>query len=150
MTRFRQQYTYKQKRLVLAYSTTHTNKETCSHFGIHKSLLSKWKKDSDKILSSPINPKSIKPGAGRHAMYPVIEERVHQWALESRREGVSLTYSALKDEMREAVSLAHPSSTFKASDGWVRGYKKRHPSCKLRVPTHTHPSEQVESGSCLC
>jgi hypothetical protein len=44
--------------------------------------------------------------------------------------------------MREAVSLAHPSSSFKASTGWIRGYKHRHPSCKLRVPTHTIPASK--------
>lgn len=59
----RKQYNTLEKRPVLEYLQTHTPKETALHFGIHLSMVYKWRYKSESILSA--NERSVKPGAGR-------------------------------------------------------------------------------------
>ena len=130
--KFRQQYSIKQKQLVLAFLTTHTHKQTSLHYGIHISMVYKWNYSRDKIASTKLS--SIKSGSGRKSFYPVIEKQIHEEALQSRSQGICVTLVGIAQNMRLAIKDILPLSTFKASSGWIKGYKKRNP-CKLRVPT---------------
>ena len=132
---FRKQYTTRQKQTVLSYLTTHTPKETSIHYGIHISMVYKWNYSKDKINQA--GKKAVKPGAGRKPMHPEIEQLVHEQAMQSRREGICVTLSGLAQSMRMAVQ----DPSFKASSGWIKGYKKRHP-CKVRVPTAMIPASK--------
>jgi hypothetical protein len=87
------------------------------------------------------SPKAIKPGAGRKSMHPLIEQQVHQESMNSRREGICVTLASIAERMRTEVLAQLPLSLFKASSGWIKGYKKRHP-CKLRVPTVMIPASK--------
>jgi transposase len=119
--KFRQQYTTSQKKRVLAHLALNDHKSTANHFGIHLSMVYKWQAKKDTILSSSLE--SIKPGSGRRAMFPLIEFHIHQEAIQSRRQGICVTLEGIAQSMRNAVDEAH----FKASSGWIKGYKKRHP-----------------------
>ena len=123
--RFRKQ---SQKQVVLAHLSSHTHKQTSLYYGIHLSMVYKWQYSRDKILST--NLKGIKPGAGRTSMHPLMEQQVHQEAMQERRDGICVTLAGIAQNMRLAVV----DTLFKASSGWIKGYKRRHP-CKLRVPS---------------
>ena len=98
-------------------------------------MVYKWRQARDKIQQSLS--KAIKPGAGRKSLYPAIEEQVHQQAVQSRRQGICVTLASIAQSMRVVVG----DPLFKASTGWIKGYKKRHP-CKLLVPTVMIPASK--------
>ena len=98
-------------------------------------MVYKWQYSRDKILS--INVKAIKPGAGRTSMHPLIEQQVHQEAQQGKGDGICVTLAGIAQNMRMAVD----DVLLKASSGWIKGYKRRHP-CKLRVPTVVIPASK--------
>jgi hypothetical protein len=70
------------------------------------------------------------------------EQLVHEQAMQSRKDGICVTLAGISQDMRIAVGDA----LFKASSGWIKGYKRRHP-CKLRVPTVMIPASKWIDGA---
>jgi hypothetical protein len=66
------------------------------------------------------------------------EEELINKIKEWRKEGVPVAYSHLIFEMRGMVN----NETFKASYGWIRGFRKRC-SLTLRTPTEKKPKPFV-------
>ena len=68
-------------------------------------MVYKWQYSRDKILSA--NLKGIKPGAGRTSMHPLIEQQVHQEAMQERRDGICVTLAGIAQNMRTAVEMQY-------------------------------------------
>jgi hypothetical protein len=82
-------------------------------------MVYKWQAMRDKITSSKLH--SIKPGSGRKPLHTEVELKIHQEAIQSRREGVSVILAGIAQSMRNTVG----DPLFKASSGWIKGHKKR-------------------------
>ncbi len=103
-------------------------------------MVYKWQHARGKINQA--DKKAIKPGAGRKTLHAELEQQVHDQAMQARREGICVTLAGIAQSMRMAVQ----DPFFKASSGWIKGYKKRHP-CKLRVPTVMIPASKWEDST---
>ncbi len=105
-----QQYSTKQKQLVLAHLSSHTHKQTSIYYGIHLSMVYKWQYSRDKILST--NLKAFKPGACTTSMHLLIEQQVHQEAMQEGRDGICVTLAGIAQKMR--LRTAVDDTLFKA------------------------------------
>jgi hypothetical protein len=124
----RRSFTVAQKLKLLNECENYSYKEIAIKHSIHLSMLYKWQLVKDKLLTTNKRTRSI--GSGRKAMHPEKEEELFNKLKEWRKEGVPVAYSHLIVEMRELVE----NETFKASYGWIRGFKKRY-NLTLRTPT---------------
>ena len=106
--KFRQQYTVEKKLKVIDYHKTHTNKQTALHFGIHKSLVSKWRKAEVKLRAA--RKRQIKLGSGRRAKYAEEEKMVYERAVEERKQGCCVSYASMARDMRERLAQAVPTT----------------------------------------
>ena len=63
-----------------------------------------------------------------------MEEHLHQEFRELRRRGIKVKAWWLKTRAKQILQSTNPSSSFKLSDGWFTGFKKRY-RISLRRPT---------------
>ena len=77
------------------------------------------------------------------AKYRDIDEQLYQWLLEQRESGHRVSGKRLK---REALRLhsENGDQLFKASNGWLRRWRKRHNVRQLR-PSIFHESWKIKS-----
>lgn len=141
---FRTMYTISKKVKVMDYFKTHTNTETAKHFGINKSMVTRWTQQGKDLAEKP--QKSIKHGSGRRAAFPDIEEQVYQLSLDKRRQGLSITFVDIARDMRHAASVKYPDSLFVASSGWIKGFRRRF-NVKSKTPTLFVAASKWDSSS---
>ncbi|CAG8715734.1 4188_t:CDS:2, partial [Acaulospora morrowiae] len=74
------------------------------HFGINKSLISKWIGDLKSQLDNLKNYKSCHVGADRKEFFLVEEKQLFAWFLQMHESALAITYNSLKIEMLKIVT----------------------------------------------
>ncbi|XP_028656953.1 tigger transposable element-derived protein 4-like [Erpetoichthys calabaricus] len=99
--------------------------EIAKQFGIPTSMLSTFLKEKEKILKLYSEKSCGHQKRMRECEYPVIEQCVLKWFVQARDRNVPIDRKLLQAKAEEfAKELGH--SEFKASDGWLDKFKKRH------------------------
>ena len=99
-----------------------------------------------RINNTQTHPTAIKPGAGKRPLHPYTEEQVYSNAVALRQQGICVSLAGIARDMRQAVTSVFPNCTFKASSGWIKGFKKRHSDIRIRVPTCFIPAKKWIDG----
>jgi len=98
-------------------------------FKIHLTMIYRWIKDQDKLARVNNNVRKI--GSGRRPAHPEQEEQVYGIIKRKRKEGFPLMWKDVNEIM---LSLTRQDSKFKASWGWIVGFKRRF-NLTLKCPT---------------
>uniref|UniRef100_A0A8C4RRF5 Tigger transposable element-derived protein 4 n=1 Tax=Erpetoichthys calabaricus TaxID=27687 RepID=A0A8C4RRF5_ERPCA len=99
--------------------------EIAKQFGIPTSALSTFLKEKEKILKLYSEKSCGHQKRMRECEYPVIEQCVLKWFVQARDRNVPIDGKLLQAKAEEfAKELGH--SEFKASNGWLDKFKKRH------------------------
>ncbi|CAG8746035.1 17419_t:CDS:2, partial [Acaulospora morrowiae] len=95
----RQSYSVEEKAAVVRFALASNNVKAAVHFGINKSLISKWVGGLKSQLDNLKNRKSCHVGAGRKEFFPAEEKQLFAWFLQMREAALAITYNSLKIEM---------------------------------------------------
>ncbi|CAG8456987.1 727_t:CDS:1 [Ambispora leptoticha] len=102
--RERQSYSVEEKAAVVHFALVSNNTRAAAHFGIAKSMVSKWVKALKNQLDDLKNHKSHRIGAGRKEFFPEEENQLFAWFLQMREAVLTVTYYGLKIEMLKLVA----------------------------------------------
>jgi nicotinamidase-related amidase len=97
-------------------------------------MLYRWRNSADKLKA--VGKSTRKMGSGRRPMHPIQEETIYADIMTQRDNGLPLSWSNVCLQMKELVG-----DSFKASYGWVTGFKKRF-NLSLKTPTIRIPSSK--------
>jgi len=148
LPKLRHSYTVDQKlqslqalRIKQASNTPNALLTTANELGIHKSLLSKWKKN-ELTLKAAKNNQSRKISPGRPLKYKLIETSLVDWVKEKRESRVAVS----PDNMTTYALKQYPNSfdSFVSCRRWIYQMVDRN-NLSIRRKTHnqnTHLSEQ--------
>ncbi|XP_047984684.1 tigger transposable element-derived protein 6-like [Leguminivora glycinivorella] len=100
-------------------------KDVAVQFGIHESTLSIILKNKDELLKKQESGESLLCKRRRIAEFPNLEQCLFTWFKQCRNKNISVSGPILKEKAEEfAKSLQ--IHNFKASNGWLENFKKRH------------------------
>lgn len=132
----RQSYSVEEKTVVVRFALASNNTRAAAHFGIDKSMVSRWVKTLKDQLDNLQNRKSCRVGAGRKEFFPTEEKQLFTWFLQMREAALAVTYHGLKIEMlklvnQTATTINDPTqrliaNNFKASSKWLKGFLHRY------------------------
>lgn len=120
------------KRLDKGESGTQLAKE----FNVGKSTISDIRTNRENILSfvSICEEEPNKRQTLKLSDYPLLDSALYQWFLQERSRHTPISGPILKEKAMVFHNKIHPeASDFKASDGWLTKFKKRHGIRKLSV-----------------
>lgn len=100
-------------------------KDVAVQFGIHESTLSIILKKETELLKRQESGESLLCKRRRIAEFPNLEQCLFTWFKQCRNKNISVSGPILKEKAEEfAKSLE--IRNFKASNGWLENFKKRH------------------------
>ncbi len=130
----RLQYSTKQKKRVVMWARHHRVRPTERKFSIPRKNIQRWlkaSKDNDFDEGpSKRGPKKQRTSigrqkAGRKLNYPrEVDDKVLEWVLCMREKHLPISTQMLRDKALALIKPHNPN--FKASDGWVRKFIRRH------------------------
>nr|XP_006811386.1 PREDICTED: pogo transposable element with KRAB domain-like [Saccoglossus kowalevskii] len=97
------------------------NRKTADHFGINEKQVRQWIRAKDQLYSSKRRAKRL-PGVGCKVKNISLDENFMQWFDGHRKNGNAISGRQLQMQARRITT----DGTFKASDGWLHSFKKRH------------------------
>jgi hypothetical protein len=115
------------KELCLAKQTTPypTNVDLSNTFNIGKSTVSEILKDKKKWLEIDDDSHEANKKKRRNVMYNDIDQALAIWVEQSLNANIDLSGEILKEKGKVFAELLDKND-FKASDGWLTGFKERH------------------------
>ena len=126
-------YSLRQKLEIVAYARKHTEAEASRYYGVSRSTIYGWRNiDKQPIQKVPIvkKGKHLKKGAGRPISYTQeVDEELLTWVLRQRDLQIPVRRQDIQLKATALIAPDHPS--FKASNGWVDKFMRRH-SLSLR------------------
>ena len=94
-------------------------------------MVGRWMKASTSwTTETKLN--SLRIGSGRKAYYPEAEEKLYNWVIEQRKQGLAVTFTTIKVAMfnilkePDMITFYGDTSDFKASFHWLSGFMKRY------------------------
>lgn len=110
-------------------------KEICARYNVHKSTITRIKKDQEKIRE--FAKKTVIPTTKVKRIASVsiqeTEKALYMWFLSERIKHNLVTDKILQLKALEFHNELNPSKKFEASHGWVQKFKKRHSIRLLKV-----------------
>lgn len=106
-----------------------TSSNLAREFNVGKSTMTDLKKNKVKILSyaSASESGTDKRQTMRKSDYPLLDDALYEWFLQERSRHTPLSGPILKEKARFFQTKIYPDvKDFKASDGWLDKFKKRH------------------------
>ncbi|CAG8499498.1 12426_t:CDS:2, partial [Acaulospora colombiana] len=128
--RQRAAYPISKKEEVVEYAKKYSRNAAARHYGLDAPMVGRWVKASEK-WNKDTNKNIMRLGSGRRAFFPEAEDRLHQWILEQRNAGTSMSYAIIRKQMLEIlkepdmVSLYSNAGQFKARSRWLTAFMKR-------------------------
>jgi transposase-like protein len=122
MIKVRKSYTIEQKLRIIADAKASDIKQASLKHNIDSSMLYRWMKMEQRLTSAPSNA-TRKIGSGRKVGHPLAEQQLRELLAEDLSMGLTVTRADLRDKMLELT--APVDDRFKASTGWLTGFKRR-------------------------
>ena len=97
---------------------------TAREFGINDRQFRDWAGSVDQLYSQKKSAKQL-PGTGRPLRDQSMDDTLAEWFDLQRKQGLGVTSLMLKRKA-ELEGRARGLNNFKASDGWLRSFKRRH------------------------
>ena len=116
------------------------NRSVARSEDLNESLVRQWRKNEQKIRQAVSQQNSDDPliaikgskarfrldGGGKKSMYTDLEEKVFQWVLECRKNGVKITRRLIRAKALEMSQIEQIDQKFSASEGWCHNFIKRY------------------------
>ncbi|KAM7301103.1 tigger transposable element-derived protein 4-like [Ixodes scapularis] len=99
--------------------------DVAKEFQLPKQTLSDYVKNKEKILSALEHSHNKHQKNDRKGEHPVLEEALQLWLKGVLSKNLPVSGDALKQKA-ETLALKMDIENFKFTDGWLRGFKKRH------------------------
>jgi len=133
----RKSYTASYKRHIIDYAQTFSIKDASQRFTLDHSMVYRWVQSRDKIEAQCHKKKTCRRiGSGRTPHYEHLEVNLLHWILSQRSSFLSVSHEDIQKRMLQMVRSIEPNSTFKASQGWLKGFLNRY-KLSMRKPTNT-------------
>ena len=140
-------YSIYQKREVVTYAKQHGRNKAARHFELNGSMVGRWMKTST-CWTTETKSHSLRIGSGRKAFYPEAEEKLYNWVIEQRKQGLAVISATIKITMLKILEepdmialYGNITESFKGSVRWLYLFMKRH-KLSLRWRTKYHRSFQ--------
>ncbi|KAG6937576.1 tigger transposable element derived 5 [Chelydra serpentina] len=118
---------------------------------INESTLRGWKKDEEKLRSLPRileNETGLQRKKVKFANDERLDSALYQWFVQARSEGVPISGPILKAQAEKFDRLINGNdSKFKASNGWLDRFKKRHTISQVLVSGEIHSADKEAANS---
>ena len=98
-------------------------------YSVSRSNIQRWIKQEKEIKTAVGNKRGKKKNTCKMTSmikYPEMELLLEQWILDQRTKGIAIIGVHIKKKARELVEELTGDTTFKASDGWIQRFKRRH------------------------
>ncbi|XP_069687968.1 tigger transposable element derived 5-like [Periplaneta americana] len=146
----RKSYSVKEKLAVIARIKNGESKSSIKkQCGIPEGTLRGWLDDEAKLLSF-VNRVEDEVGLCRKrtrlGKHTTLDECLYIWYLQKRNEGALLSTSALKQQAEKLQVELHGNKEFKASDGWLWRWQKRHGVTRDSMLGAARPIEYEGAG----
>ncbi|KAM7289858.1 tigger transposable element-derived protein 4-like [Ixodes scapularis] len=99
--------------------------DVAKEFQLPKQTLSDYVKNKEKILSALERSHNKHQKNDRKGEHPLLEEALQLWLKGVLSKNLPVSGDALKQKA-ETLALKMDIENFKFTDGWLRGFKKRH------------------------
>ena len=129
----RKSYSAIYKLKVIEYSIEYSIKEAYSKFHIDPSMICRWKKRQDYLVSAKKTCRSVGK-SGRPVAHSTEEQILYDWIIAERSNYLPVTFEDIQDKM---LSLLPEPKVFKASYGWLKGFVSRY-NLSNRIITGTN------------
>ena len=97
------------------------NRKTAAYYGLNEKQVRDWLKKKDQLAATSKSTKRLS-GAGRPVNDKRLDNELINWVDTQRKNGNAVTGRQLQRQARRHSN----GPDFKASDGWLRGFKRRH------------------------
>ena len=98
-----------------------SNRKAAEYFGIHEKQVRSWRSASDKLLNAQTMSKRL-DGAGRRPLDSSLDNKLLAMITKTRAAGDIVRWTEVQQRARELSC----DPRFKASNGWLCGFKLRH------------------------
>lgn len=116
-------YSSAQKQKVADYARIHGVRPAAAHFGIPRKNIQQWRQERIGVIEG--RRRKNRKGQGRKISYPQeVDEDILRWFLEKQDLQLAVSTEMLKQHARVVISQVN--TAFKASDGWVQKFMRRH------------------------
>lgn len=104
-----------------------SGKRLAEDYHVAQSTISYIKKQRVEIFNAVASSSDGNTNKTLHkASYPELEDKLHKWFSEQRARNVPLDGNMIKAKATKIFNEMHPNdNSFKASDGWLRNFKRR-------------------------
>ena len=129
-------YSVEEKKLIVEKARMNGIRQTAQAFKIAKSTVMDWMNaDFSPIQSNKRGARS--PGAGRKLLMGVEnDDKILKWVLQQRDMHIPVSRAAIQEHARKECGI----EGFKASDGWLRHFMRRH---QLSLRCRTSMSQKL-------
>lgn len=111
--------------IVKEAKNTSINKAS-TKFGVDRKRIREWIGQEKAGKFDAVSPVTYRlPGAGRHVTSEKIDNEIYEWFLSMRQKGLRVSGKRLRMEAQHRY-IMNGITGFKASDGWLRKWKRRH------------------------
>ena len=107
-------------------------KDVAAEYGISPGLMNDWIKNKEKYLKAAESGKSNNSRV-RISYFPKTEASVLKWLKEMRAKHVAVNGLMLAERATEFAKLIPEEAHFKASQGWVKGFRNRNEVIRLTM-----------------
>ncbi|CAM2113932.1 unnamed protein product [Caretta caretta] len=119
--------------------------------GISESTLRGWKKEEEKLRSLPCileEETGLQSKKVKFANDKSLDSALYQWFLQAYSEGVPISGPILKAQAEKFDLLINGNkSKFKASNGWLDRFKKRHTISQVLVSGESRSADKEDANS---
>ena len=150
MRRKRRSYTREEKLKIVRYYNDNGKNlyQTCKHFNLNSRTVKRWIVGKKAIKESKKGRKRVQ--FARRPKYAEMEEKLYESYKELRKKGLKMKKWWFILKAKEILKELEPGSeeTFRFSDDWFSGFKKRH-KISFRRPTNTCQKEPEDKRSII-
>ena len=143
----RHSYSVGYKLKVAQYAVEHSLQQTANHFGVDKSMVTRWKQDQHRWeASGSRNKKRIGESLGRKLHNDNLEIELVAWIHERRERRLRVTYNEIRQHALQFSSQQDGETEFRASHGWLEKFLRRNGFSLRRKTTEGQkdPEQLVE------
>ena len=127
----RKRFSFEEKKKILEELNTTSPESICEKYQFSERALRKWRSEKARIRKIAKNSyfKNLKKKTDTQEM----DDAMYEWFCKNSKSGISISGSVVRRQALIVDKTLHKYKKFKASEGWLSGWKKRRKMRGLKI-----------------